>query len=84
MPDSNTSVPSSPLSFPLKHTVNLELEFECVDQDALSYLVQPDGSLNLGFIADLFDLCNFQADLGVCAINKVTPQDIRKIFSRAL
>lgn len=62
--------------------LTLTLELELADEEKARYILADPQSEALtpqiGFLADLFDLFNFEADLGVVSINGLTHTQIRK------
>lgn len=64
-------------------TVNLTLEFSVEDQTAEAYLVTPVGSVQPGFVADMFDIfCDF--DTALERINCLTRRDVQKLLTAEL
>lgn len=78
-PSSNAATPTT---FPQTRNILLSLEVEFPDQEHLQYMLDDAGNLQLGFIADLFDLLNFESELGVVKINGVTPAEATKPFQK--
>lgn len=74
----------APIAFPSTRKVTLELEIKVSNQDELNYIQDPsDGSINLGFIADVFDVFTEQLILAeVQKINGRTQAELRKIFEQ--
>ena len=69
-------------SYPKSRKLTLALEIEIKDREQDEYIFEnPDAPaesrLQLGFTADLFDLLNFEASLGVSSINGETPETIK-------
>jgi hypothetical protein len=69
-------------SFPQKVSISLTLELQIPDSEAASYVfASPDtGSteLQLGLIADLFDILSYHSDLQVLSINNLSLAEIQK------
>ena len=68
-------------AYPKTRKLTLSLEIEIKDREQDEYIFDspysPEGRLQLGFTADLFDLLNFEASLGVSSINGETPSTIK-------
>lgn len=75
-----TTEPSASI-YPKTIPVVLNLEIQIDGPEKEEYILEHPGSLDsglqLGFIADLFDLLNFEASLGVSRINNETPETIK-------
>lgn len=71
------------LGWPRRTRISLILEIDVSDQESLDYFLAPPSGdeLQIGFLADLFDLFNFQQDFGVLSINGRTHAEIRKLFT---
>jgi len=69
-------------SFPQKVSISLTLELQIPDSEAASYIfASPDtGSteLQLGLIADLFDILSYHSDLQILSINNLSLTEIQK------
>lgn len=72
------------LGYPKLKTIILTLDIQIEDADKDGYIFESPlasgdegAKLQLGFIADLFDLFNFEASLGVIKINNETPETIK-------
>ena len=69
-------------SFPQKVSISLTLELQIPDSEAASYIFDsPDtGSteLQLGLIADLFDILSYHSDLQILSINNLSLTEIQK------
>lgn len=72
-------------TYPKLKKVKLEIEVQIENADKDEYVYESPNAigeageaLQLGFIADLFDLFNFEASLGVTRINGETPETIRQ------
>jgi hypothetical protein len=69
-------------SFPQKVSISLTLELQIPDSEAASYIfASPDtGSteLQLGLIADLFDILSYHSDLQILSINNLSLAEIQK------
>jgi len=69
-------------SFPQKVSISLTLELQIPDSEAASYVfASPDtGSteLQLGLIADLFDILSYHSDLQILSINNLSLAEIQK------
>ena len=70
--------------YPKNRKLTLSLEIQIKDREQDEYVFEnPDAygeeadKMQLGFIADLFDLLNFEANLGVSRINDETPETIK-------
>ena len=70
-----------PTGYPKLRKITLNLEVEMGDKDQEDYMFEspdsPDSPLQLGFIADLFDILNFEQSMGVQSINGETPSTIK-------
>ena len=68
--------------YPQKVSISLSLELEIEDSEGAAYVfAEPDtGSteIQLGLIADLFDVLLYHTDLGVLKINGITLADVQK------
>lgn len=70
-----------PLVYPRKAEIYLTLSLSIPDSQQDNYIfASPDRSpvLQIGFLADLFDLLNNDANLGVLRINGNTHEQIKK------
>lgn len=68
--------------FPQKLTLPVSIEIEVPDLETLSYLQNPDGTMQIGFIADLQDILLGQTNLDILSINGCTKEDIQRNFSK--
>lgn len=79
---------SSVTQYPRAVTLSLTLEMEIPDEERDSYIFAAPAEeheiLQIGFIADLFDLFNFDSDLGVLRINGFTHAQITKTLQNTL
>lgn len=84
--ESSSTVSSSSATYPRKVKMNLALELELKDEEQERYLFASEsgGVLQIGFIADLFDLLNFEATLGVEKINGFTNAQVTKVLQAGL
>lgn len=64
--------------YPKKLQLSLSLEVEVQTAEFEQYLADSAGNLQMGFIADLYDLLNFQQELGVTLINGVSFADVQR------
>ena len=70
------------IGYPKRRKITLTLEISLGDKDQEEYMFEsPDSpeseALQLGFVADLFDILNFEQSLGVLSINGETPETIK-------
>jgi hypothetical protein len=77
-----------PVPYPHKVTVTLSVELEVRDSEAESYIFADPASgstdLQVGLIADLFDVLGYHTDLSVLRINGTTFADVQKKLSASL
>jgi len=66
-------------NYPRKRKIVLELEFSFEDSDEESYIFSGE-NVQVGFVADLFDILNHDNELGVCSINGISQEDIKKLM----
>lgn len=67
--------------FPQPIEVNLKLSLLVGSQEELDYFLAPgEAGLQLGFVADLFDLFNFEQEYGVSEINGISHSEIRRLL----
>lgn len=73
-----------PSSYPRKVQIQLTVELDILSQEEDGYIfASPADSavLQLGFLADLFDILRTEGSLGVQKINGFTQQQIAKTLS---
>jgi hypothetical protein len=71
-------------TFPQEIEVTLKLKFIVTDQEARDYYVNPvTNTVNLAFIADIFDVFNENFSEYPNTINKLTPEEVKKILGSA-
>lgn len=80
----------TPTSYPHSASLTLTLEISVKDAEQESYLFAVPAVVGqipvpqIGFLADLFDLLNFEANLGVVKINGFTHDQITKTLQAGL
>ena len=87
-----SSIPQNPPTlYPRKARVTLVLEIEIPDADRDSYIfadplesADSTAILQTGFLADLFDVLNFEVNLGVEKINNLTQAQITKTLQEGI
>lgn len=89
MPDKNPSAAEvnsgQTLSFPCKKVLAISLEVEVPDQGMYDYLLTPvGGELQVGFMADLFDILGLNSDLGIVSINGVSFAELRRRMGHSI
>jgi hypothetical protein len=78
------------VSYPQKVLINLQIQLEIPNSEAASYIfANPEtssetGELQIGMIADLFDIFSYHSDLEVLKINGTTHAEIQKKLSATL
>lgn len=70
--------------YPRRLTLSLVLEVDAPDAEAEAYLVDAEGKLQLGLLADLLDVLNLDMELGVQSINGVSAEEVRRQFQKLL
>lgn len=63
--------------------VTLKLRILCDNQEMKDSIVNPDGTANIEFLADAFDIMGMELVSPLVAINDLTQDDIRKKLSEA-
>ena len=73
------STMQEPSGYPKVRDMVLTLSIEIKDKDQEDYLFDNplSDTLQLGFVADLFDMFNFEQSLGVLKINGETPETLK-------
>ena len=66
-------------NYPRKRKIVIEIEFTFEDSDEESYIFSGE-NVQVGFVADLFDILNHDNELGVCSINGISQEDIKKLM----
>lgn len=78
----STTIEPPVLGYPKTRSLILNLEIQIENPDKEEYIFSDpsieNSGLQLGFVADLFDLLNFEASLGVSRINNETPESIKQ------
>lgn len=63
--------------------ITLKLRILCDNQEMKDAIVNSDGTANIGFLADAFDIMGTELVSPLVAINDLTQDDIRKKLSEA-
>lgn len=63
--------------------ITLKLRILCDNQEMKDAIVNSDGTANIGFLADAFDIMGTELVIPLVAINDLTQDDIRKKLSEA-
>lgn len=63
--------------------VTLKLKILCDNQEMKDSIVNSDGTANIGFLADAFDIMGTELVSSLVAINDLTQADIQKKLSEA-
>ena len=63
--------------------VTLKLKIACDSQELKKALVNEDGTVNIGFLADVYDIVGTELVPEISSINDLTQEDIRKKLNEA-
>lgn len=63
--------------------VTLKLKIACDSQEIKKALVNEDGTVNIGFLADVYDIVSTELVPEISSINDLTQEDIRKKLNEA-
>lgn len=63
--------------------ITLKLRILCDNQEMKDAIVNSDGTANIGFLSDAFDIMGTELVCPLVAINDLTQDDLRKRLSEA-